>query len=123
MRLKRKKHGFNWPVRYICTASSVMYRLTLYSMIKSFQHKGLRLFYETGSTRRSRADHGKRLARMLQFMDRAQVANDLDIPGWRLHPLKGELDGYWSLGVSGNWRVIFRFIGSDIELVDYLDYH
>lgn len=53
----------------------------------------------------------------------AQVANDLDIPGWRLHPLKGELDGYWSLGVSGNWRVIFRFIGSDIELVDYLDYH
>ncbi|AEA71323.1 Putative killer protein [Pseudomonas brassicacearum subsp. brassicacearum NFM421] len=60
---------------------------------------------------------------MLQFLDRAQVANDLDIPGWRLHPLKGELDGYWSLEVSGNWRVIFRFIGSDIELVDYLDYH
>nr|BFE93971.1 type II toxin-antitoxin system RelE/ParE family toxin [Pseudomonas brassicacearum subsp. brassicacearum] len=77
-----------------------------------------------GSTRGIRADHGKRLARMLQFLDRAQVANDLDIPGWRLHPLKGELDGYWSLEVSGNWRVIFfRFIGSDIELVDYLDYH
>ncbi|AXA58489.1 type II toxin-antitoxin system RelE/ParE family toxin [Pseudomonas thivervalensis] len=92
-------------------------------MIKSFQHQGLRLFYETGSTRGIRTDHGKRLARMLQFMERAQVANDLDIPGWRLHPLKGELDGYWSLGVSGNWRVIFRFIGSDIELVDYLDYH
>ena len=118
-----KKHGFKEAVRYICTAASVMYRLTLHSMIKSFQHKGLRLFYETGSTRGIRADHGKRLARMLQFMDRAQVANDLDIPGWRLHPLKGELDGYWSLGVSGNWRVIFRFIGSDIELVDYLDYH
>ena len=66
-------------------------------MIKSFQHKGLRLFYETGSTGGIRADHGKRLARMLQFMDRAQVANDLDIPGWRLHPLKGELDGYLSL--------------------------
>ncbi|CAN7708802.1 type II toxin-antitoxin system RelE/ParE family toxin [Pseudomonas brassicacearum] len=85
--------------------------------------QSLRLFYETGSTRGIRADHGKRLARMLQFLDRAQVANDLDIPGWRLHPLKGELDGYWSLEVSGNWRVIFRFIGSDIELVDYLDYH
>ncbi len=123
MPLQRKKHGFSGSVRYICTAPSVMYRLTLDSMIKSFQHKGLRLFYETGSTRGIRADHGKRLARMLQFMDRAQVANDLDIPGWRLHPLKGELDGYWSLGVSGNWRVIFRFIGSDIELVDYLDYH
>ncbi len=100
-----------------------MYRLTLHSMIKSFSAQSLRLFYETGSTRGIRADHGKRLAHMLQFLDRAQVANDLDIPGWRLHPLKGELDGYWSLEVSGNWRVIFRFIGSDIELVDYLDYH
>ncbi len=45
------------------------------------------------------------------------------IPGWRLHPLKGERREYWSLTVSGNWRVIFRFTGSDIELVDYLDYH
>lgn len=54
---------------------------------------------------------------------RAQVPNDLDIPGWRLHPLRGEWREYWSLSVSGNWRIIFRFIGSDIELVDYLDYH
>ena len=100
-----------------------MYRLTLVSMIKSFQHKGLRIFYETGSTRGIRADHEKRLARMLQFMDRAQFPNDLDIPGWRLHPLRGERVQYWSLSVSGNWRIIFRFIGSDIELVDYLDYH
>ncbi|MCS3839989.1 plasmid maintenance system killer protein [Pseudomonas sp. JAI111] len=60
---------------------------------------------------------------MLQFMDRAVLPSDLDLPGWRLHPLKGELADYWSLSVSGNWRVIFRFIGSDIELVDYLDYH
>jgi len=60
---------------------------------------------------------------MLQFMDRAVLPGDLDLPGWRLHPLKGELADYWSLSVSGNWRVIFRFIGSDIELVDYLDYH
>jgi proteic killer suppression protein len=92
-------------------------------MIKSFQHKGLRIFYETGSTRGIRSDHAKRLARMLPFMDRAVGPDDLDLPGWRLHPLKGELVGYWSLTVSGNWRVIFRFIGSDIELVDYLDYH
>ena len=56
-------------------------------------------------------------------MDRATVPADLDIPGWRLHPLKGELAGYWSLTVSGNWRVIFCFDGSDIKLVDYLDYH
>jgi proteic killer suppression protein len=60
---------------------------------------------------------------MLQFMDRALMPGDLDLPGWRLHPLKGELIDYWSLSVSGNWRIIFRFIGSDIELVDYLDYH
>ncbi len=60
---------------------------------------------------------------MLQFMDRAALPGDLDLPGWRLHPLRGELAEYWSLSVSGNWRVIFRFIGSDIELVDYLDYH
>ncbi|MNY68097.1 Plasmid maintenance system killer protein [compost metagenome] len=92
-------------------------------MIKSFQHKGLRLFYETGSTRGIRSDHAKRLSRMLQFMDRAQAPGDLDLPGWRLHPLRGELAQYWSLSVSGNWRVIFRFSGSDIELVDYLDYH
>lgn len=100
-----------------------MYRLTLAAMIKSFQHKGHRGFYETGTTRGIRADHAKRLSRMLQFMDRATLPGDLDLPGWRLHPLKGELSEYWSLSVSGNWRVIFRFVGSDIELVDYLDYH
>ncbi|AZC65850.1 Toxin HigB [Pseudomonas chlororaphis] len=60
---------------------------------------------------------------MLPFMDHATEPDDLDLPGWRLHPLKGERRGYWSLTVSGNWRVIFRFTGSDIELVDYLDYH
>ncbi|MGH8387529.1 MAG: type II toxin-antitoxin system RelE/ParE family toxin [Pseudomonas sp.] len=92
-------------------------------MIRSFQHKGLRGFYETGSTRGIRADHSKRLSRILQFMDRAATPGDLDIPGWRLHPLKGELNHYWSLTVSGNWRGIFRFVGTDIELVDYLDYH
>ncbi|EME0887378.1 type II toxin-antitoxin system RelE/ParE family toxin [Pseudomonas aeruginosa] len=92
-------------------------------MIISFQHKGLRLFFETESTKGIRADHAKRLKRMLALMDRAAVPADLDIPGWRLHPLKGELGGFWSLTVNGNWRVIFRFVGSDIELVDYLDYH
>lgn len=91
-------------------------------MIKTFQHKGLRGFYETGSTRGIRTDHAKRLSRILQFTDRATLPGDLDLPGWRLHPLKGELAEFWSLSVSGNWRVIFRFIGSDIELVDYLDY-
>jgi toxin HigB-1 len=92
-------------------------------MIKSFQHKGLRGFYETGSTRGIRADHAKRLSRMLQFMDRAALPGDLDIPGWRLHPIKGEFTEYWSLSVIGELAIIFRFIDSDIELIDYLDYH
>lgn len=92
-------------------------------MIVSFRHKGLRIFFESGSTKGIRAEHAKRLGRMLSFMDRANEPADLDIPGWRLHPLKGELEEFWSLTVNGNWRVIFRFVGSDIELVDYLDYH
>ncbi|QCY15411.1 type II toxin-antitoxin system RelE/ParE family toxin [Pseudomonas sp. MPC6] len=83
----------------------------------------IRCNYETGSTRGIRSNHAKRLSRTLQFMDRAQAPGDLDLPGWRLHPLRRELAQYWSLSVSGNWRVIFRFSGSDIELVDYLDYH
>ncbi|MHC1549353.1 type II toxin-antitoxin system RelE/ParE family toxin [Phyllobacterium sp. K27] len=92
-------------------------------MIRSFRHKGLKVFFETGSTRGINAAHVKRLSRMLAFLDRASVPDDLSIPGWRLHRLQGSLDGYWSISVSGNWRIIFRFIESDVELVDYLDYH
>ncbi len=92
-------------------------------MIKSFQHKGLKAFYSTGNTKGIRADHANRLARVLSFLDRASSPGDLDLPGWRLHPLKGDKDRYWSITISGNWRVIFRFDGTDVELVDYLDYH
>lgn len=92
-------------------------------MIKSFQHKGLRVFYESGSKRGIRADHAKRLSRVLSFLERAAVPNDVDIPGWELHDLKGKYAGFWSVTISGNWRVIFRFVGTDVELVDYLDYH
>jgi proteic killer suppression protein len=92
-------------------------------MIKSFQHKGLMAFYKTGSTKGIQADHAKRLARLLPFLDRAMCPGDMDLPGLRLHPLKGDLMQYWSVTISGNWRVIFRFDGTDVELVDYLDYH
>ncbi|MDG9928332.1 MULTISPECIES: type II toxin-antitoxin system RelE/ParE family toxin [unclassified Pseudomonas] len=92
-------------------------------MIVSFRHKGLHLFHETGNTRGIQAAHGARLKRQLQILDRATVPGDLNVPGWRLHPLRGDLAGFWSITVSGNWRLIFRFIGSDVELVDYLDYH
>ncbi len=92
-------------------------------MIISFRHKGLRLFHETGNTRGIQAAHAQRLKRQLQFLDSALVADDMSVPGWQLHPLKGELAGFWSVSVSGNWRVVFRFAGFDVELVDYLDYH
>lgn len=92
-------------------------------MIKTFQHKGLKAFHHSGTTWGIRADHARRLARMLPILDRAALPSEVDIPGWRLHPLRGTLEGYWSVSVSGNWRLIFRFIGSDIELLDYLDYH
>lgn len=64
------------------------------AMIISFQHKGLRTFYETGSTKGIRADHAKRLARLLPFLDRAVCPDDIDMPGWRLHPLKGNKSGF-----------------------------
>ena len=92
-------------------------------MIRSFRHKGLKAFYETGSTKGVRSDHARRLARLLGFLGQATGPDDLDLPGWRLHPLKGQLAGYWSLTVSGNWRLIFRFVDGDVELLDYLDYH
>lgn len=92
-------------------------------MIVSFRHKGLEIFYRTGSAKGIQAAHAKKLARILMALDAAESASELDLPGYRLHVLKGDLKGFLSIWVNGNWRVIFRFIGTDIELVDYLDYH
>ena len=92
-------------------------------MIRSFQHKGLKAFFQTGTIKGIRADHAKRLRLILGAMNVAAEPAELDLPGFRLHPLKGQLTGFWSLTISGNWRVIFRFIEADVELVDYLDYH
>lgn len=92
-------------------------------MIRTFKHKGLRAFFYTGTTKGIRADHAKRLLQILGFLDLATEANDMKLPGFDLHPLKGNLVDYWSVSVNGNWRIIFRFIGTDVELVDYLDYH
>jgi len=92
-------------------------------MILSWKHKGLKLFFQTGSTSGIRPDHSRRLANMLTVLNRASSPEELNIPGWRLHPLKGDLSGFWSVTVTANWRVIFRFIGTDVELVNYLDYH
>ncbi|HET7267954.1 MAG TPA: type II toxin-antitoxin system RelE/ParE family toxin [Oleiagrimonas sp.] len=92
-------------------------------MITSFRHKGLRAFYDTGSTRGIQAAHASKIKRILQMLDAATEPAGMDIPGFRLHPLKGKLKGHWSVFVNGNWRITFRFVGSDVELVDYQDYH
>lgn len=92
-------------------------------MIKSFRHKGLKQFFEKGSTAGIQAAHAPRLAAMLHRLNVARRAADMNLPGWGLHQLKGGLKGHWSVWVSGNWRLTFRFDGEDVELVDYQDYH
>lgn len=92
-------------------------------MIVSWKHKGLRVFYETGSTKGINADHANRLRRVLLILNSASHWSDLELPGWRFHRLKGDLVDYWSVSISGNWRIIFRMFDGQVELVDYLDYH
>jgi proteic killer suppression protein len=92
-------------------------------MIRSFRHKGLEAFFRTGSKAGIQPAHAEKLRRQLSALEFAKRAQDMNAPGWRLHALKGELRGFHSVTVSGNWRVIFRFQNADAELVDYLDYH
>jgi proteic killer suppression protein len=92
-------------------------------MIRDFKHKGLRLFFETGSKAGIQAQHAQRLAAMLRRLNVAADAQGMNLPGWKLHPLKGTLEGHWSVWVSGNWRLTFTFVGKDAEIVDYQDYH
>ena len=93
-------------------------------MIKSFRHKGIQRFFERGSTAGIQAIHADKLARQLRHLNDAAVPQDMNIPGWRLHPLKGgDLHDHWSIWVSGNWRLTFRFEGVHVILVDYQDYH
>lgn len=92
-------------------------------MIKSFAHKGLEAFFHTGTKAGIRPDHARKLARQLEILNLATGPKDMDLPGWRLHPLSGDLRGRWSIWVSGNWRMIFQFDRGDAEVVDYQDYH
>lgn len=93
-------------------------------MIKSFRHKGLQLFFETGSKAKIQAAHASKLQRQLMALNRAATPEEMNVPGWRLHPLQGaDLKGHWSVWVNGNWRLIFTFDGQDAILVDYQDYH
>lgn len=92
-------------------------------MIKSFIHKGLEKFYRTGSKAGIQAKHAEKLRRILIRLEVAADPDDMDIPSFALHPLKGEKIGVWAVTVQANWRVTFRFAGQDVEVVNYEDYH
>lgn len=94
-----------------------------YSVIVSFRHKGLQALYEKDSVKGVQAAQAPKLRRILSALDVAMSPDDLAIPGFRMHRLAGKLVDHWSIWVNGNWRVTFRFIDSDVELVDYQDYH
>ena len=92
-------------------------------MITSFRHKGLKRFYETGSTAGIQPAQAKKLRLQLAALDTAVSIQDMDIPGFDLHPLKGQRKGIWSISVSGNWRMTFQFEDGNAHLLDYEDYH
>lgn len=92
-------------------------------MIKSFRHKGLEEFFRSGSKAGIQPHHAGKLKVQLTNLDSARQPQDMNAPGWKLHSLTGDLTGFWSVTVNGNWRLIFRFDRDDAELVDYLDYH
>jgi len=92
-------------------------------MIKNFSHKGLERFFTKGSKAGIQSAHATKVRDQLAFLHAAKVIEDMDRPGYRLHPLKGNLKGHWSITVSGNWRVVLRFEDGDATVVNYEDYH
>jgi proteic killer suppression protein len=92
-------------------------------MIKSFIHKGLGKFYASGSTAGIQKKHEKKLCLILANLDQAEESDDMELPGLFMHPLKGDRKDIWSVRVSGNWRITYRFTGRDVEIINYEDYH
>ena len=92
-------------------------------MIKSWQHKGLKVFYETGNKAGIQPKHADILSMLLLQLASAVKPEDMDTPGNYFHALRGRLSHYYSVKVSANWRLIFQFDGEDATLIDYIDYH
>ncbi len=92
-------------------------------MIKSFLHKGIERFFKTGKTSGIRSSHANKLRLILTNLDVAEKPDDMDLTGLALHPLKGKRKNMWAVKVNRSWRITFRFVRHDAELVDYEDYH
>lgn len=92
-------------------------------MIESFRHKGLRQLFEDDNPKALNSAHVRKVRQILALLDAADKIADLNYPSFRLHPLKGELKGFWSLTIQANWRIIFRFEDGVASDVDFLDYH
>jgi len=92
-------------------------------VIRTFRHRGLKRLFQQGDPSKVRADQVSRIADVLAHLDRARHPSDLDLPGYRLHPLKGDLKGLWSVTISGSWRIVFRLEDGDGFDVDLVDYH
>ncbi len=92
-------------------------------MIESFRHRGLKALYEGRTARRVAPEHIEKLRDILGALDRSRRPEGMDLPGFRLHALKGRLKGHYAVSVSGNWRVTFRFEDGSAVDVDYVDYH
>jgi len=92
-------------------------------MIRNFRHKGLARFFRTENKAGIQPQHARRLKLILVRLNTARIPEDMNLPGLRLHPLAGAMEGFWSVDVSGNWRVIFKIEENGAVDVDYLDYH
>jgi len=92
-------------------------------MIVSFQHKGLKLFYEKGNASKLQPQHVGKIRLILTRLDAATSPADMNVPGYGLHQLTGDMKEFWSVKVDKNYRIIFRFVGENVHDVDYLDYH
>ncbi len=92
-------------------------------MIESFRHKGLKVLYESDNRQKVPAAHAKKIGRILARLNEASKVQDMGLPGLKLHPLKGDRAGIWTVWVSGNWRITFRFESGNAFDVDLVDYH
>ena len=110
------------PSSILLLTYRIVYLYTI-RVIKSYRHKGLKRFAETGSKAGIQPKQTGRLRRLLTALNVASVPQDMDAPGNQLHPLEGNLANHWAVSVSGNWRLTFSFDGEDVIFVDYQDYH